>query len=115
MFTHLWLCSCVDRILLGINLQNDPICDFRTLESLINKYKKSKCVFDYMMWKGNYDRSGIILEVSMDVILNGNPTIYGPSGRMSFVADTVDLGGEGALHKPYATLIKTVEAGGLLA
>ena len=61
-------------------------------------------VMDSIIWSRNYQLCGIALEVGMEVILTGHPNIYPPSGRLSFVADTVELVGEGALKKAYEAL-----------
>ena len=39
------------------------------------------------------------LKVGMEVILSGHPNVYPPSGRLSFVADTVELVGGGCAQK----------------
>ena len=69
-------------------------------------------VIDAIIWKRNYEISGIALEVGMEVILTGHPNIYPPSGRLSFVADTVELVGEGALKKAYEALKAKLDAEG---
>jgi exodeoxyribonuclease VII large subunit len=67
------------------------------------------------MWARNYQLCGIALEVGMEVILNGHPNVYPNNGRLSFVADTVELVGEGALKKAYDELRKKLEAEGVFA
>jgi len=51
----------------------------------------------------------------MEVILNGHPNVYPNNGRLSFVADTVELVGEGALKKAYDDLRRKLEAEGVFA
>ncbi len=67
------------------------------------------------MWARNYQLCGIALEVGMEVILNGHPNVYPNNGRLSFVADTVELVGEGALKKAYDDLRRKLEAEGVFA
>ncbi len=72
-------------------------------------------VLDCIIWNRNYDLCGVTLEVGMEVILSGHPNIYAPNGRLSFIADTVELVGEGALKKAYDALRKKLEAEGVFA
>ncbi len=79
------------------------------------KDKNAPGVLDCIIWSRNYELCGVALEVGMEVILSGHPNIYAPSGRLSFVADTVELVGEGALKKAYDELKKKLEAEGVFA
>ena len=79
------------------------------------KDKENSGSLDAIMWARNYQLCGVALEVGMEVILNGHPNVYPPSGRLSFVADTVELVGEGALKKAYDDLRKKLEAEGVFA
>jgi exodeoxyribonuclease VII large subunit len=79
------------------------------------KDKSSAGVLDCIIWARNYQMCGIALEVGMELILSGHANVYAPSGRLSFVADTVELVGEGALKKAYDELRKKLEAEGLFA
>jgi exodeoxyribonuclease VII large subunit len=95
------------------------VCEFKRAFSghayFTLKDKKDGAVLDCIVWNRNYDLSGVKLEVGMEVILSGHPSIYPASGRLSFVADTVELVGEGALKKAYDALKKKLEAEGLFA
>lgn len=79
------------------------------------KDKESPGSLDAIIWSRNYQLCGIALEVGMEVILNGHPNVYPNSGRLSFVADTVELVGEGALKKAYDDLRRKLEAEGAFA
>ena len=79
------------------------------------KDKKDGAVLDSIIWSRNYMLCGVALEVGMEVILSGHPNIYPPSGRLSFVADTVELVGEGALKKAYDALKAKLDAEGVFA
>ena len=70
-------------------------------------------VISCLMWKGYYERSGIEFEVGMEIILEGVPDIYKPSGRLSFKASLAELVGEGALKKAYDKLKKKLDSEGL--
>lgn len=72
----------------------------------------ANAVMDVIIWKRNYEISGIALEVGMEVVLTGHPNIYPPTGRLSFVANTVELVGEGALKKAYEALKAKLTAAG---
>ena len=73
------------------------------------KDKSGASILDCIIWNRNYLICGVKFEVGMEVILQGRPSIYGPSGRFSFIADTVELVGEGALKKAYDELKKKKE------
>lgn len=77
------------------------------------KDKDGDAVLNCIMWKGNYQTFGIDLEVGMEVIITGHTNIYAKTGRLSFVADTIELVGEGALKKAYDALKKKLEEEGL--
>lgn len=79
------------------------------------KDKENPGSLDAIMWSRNYQLCGIALEVGMEVILNGHPNVYPNNGRLSFVADTVELVGEGALKKAYDELRRKLEAEGAFA
>ncbi len=65
------------------------------------------------MWKGNYDLSGVDIEVGMEIIVSGYPEIYKPRGSFNLQTETVELVGEGALKKAYDELKKRLEKEGL--
>ena len=79
------------------------------------KDKAANGVMDCIMWGRNYEMCGVALEVGMEIILSGHANVYAPSGRLSFVADTVELVGEGALKKAYDDLRKKLETEGMFA
>ncbi|HVM77071.1 MAG TPA: exodeoxyribonuclease VII large subunit [Candidatus Paceibacterota bacterium] len=79
------------------------------------KDKDDNAVMDCIIWARNYELCGVTLEVGMEVLLAGHPNVYAPSGRLSFIAETVELVGEGALKKAYDALRKKLEAEGLFA
>ena len=70
-------------------------------------------VMSCLMWKNDYKLSGVEFEVGTEVILEGIPDVYKPSGRLSFKASSVELVGEGALKKAYDQLKKKLDNEGL--
>ena len=70
-------------------------------------------VISCLIWKNDYKLSGIEFQVGMEVILDGIPDVYKPSGRLSFKVSSVELVGEGALKKAYDQLKKKLDSEGL--
>ncbi len=79
------------------------------------KDKDSGDVLPCTMWRSKYALSGVELEVGMEVLVRGKPEYYGPFGKLSFIADSVQLVGEGALLKAYQKLKDKLEAEGIFA
>lgn len=79
------------------------------------KDAKESAVMDCTIWKFNYARSGIDIQVGMELILTGHPEFYAPFGKFSFVASTIEFRGEGALKKAYDELKKKLAAEGVFA
>ncbi|MBP6859774.1 MAG: exodeoxyribonuclease VII large subunit [Candidatus Magasanikbacteria bacterium] len=77
------------------------------------KDKDTGDVLPCIMWKGKYMYSGVDLEVGMEVQLKGAPSFSGRFSRMSFVADAMEVVGEGALKKAYEKLKKKLAEEGL--
>jgi len=68
-----------------------------------------------IIWRSKYQMYGIKLEQGMKIMASGNPEIYAPSGRLSFIADTIELAGEGDLKKQYDELKAKLEKEGVFA
>lgn len=68
-----------------------------------------------LMWKRSYELSGIEFEAGIELIVEGSPDIYKPSGRLSFKVSSAELVGEGALKKAYDKLKKKLDAEGLFS
>jgi len=79
------------------------------------KDKDGGSVLDCIIWKSNYRMCGVKLEEGLEVILAGAGRIYNENGRFSFIADTIELKGEGALKKAYDDLKKRLDEEGLFA
>jgi len=57
----------------------------------------------------------VALEEGQEIIIDGAPQVWKPTGRLSFKADTIELVGEGALQKAYNDLKKKLEQEGIFA
>lgn len=79
------------------------------------KDENGAAVMSCAIWKSRYDLFGIQLKVGMKVIASGHCEIYAPSGRLSFICDSIELAGEGALKAAYDKLFKKLEDEGIFA
>ena len=79
------------------------------------KDKDVESVLSCFMWRRNYELCGISLEIGMEVIIDGFPEIYTPSGRFNFRVTILELVGEGALKRAYDTLRQKLEREGLFS
>lgn len=66
-----------------------------------------------IIWRSKYEMFGLNLKEGDKIIATGRPEIYAASGKLSFICDSVELAGEGALKKAYDALKKKLEAEGL--
>jgi exodeoxyribonuclease VII large subunit len=76
--------------------------------------KDRESILRCAVFRSQYDLSGIALEDGMEIIVTGYPNYHKKYG-FSFVGDTVELYGEGALKKAYDELKKKLEREGLFA
>ena len=76
--------------------------------------KDRESVLRVAVFKNSYELSGIDLEDGMEVIVTGYPNYHKQYG-FSFIGQTVELFGEGALKKAYDKLKKKLEVEGLFA
>lgn len=74
--------------------------------------KDRESILRVAVFKNSYELSGIDLEDGMEVIVTGYPNYHKQYG-FSFVGNTVELCGEGALKKAYEKLKKKLEKEGL--
>ncbi|MFH1401810.1 MAG: exodeoxyribonuclease VII large subunit [Parcubacteria group bacterium] len=79
------------------------------------KDENDGAVINCIIWKSNYSLYSIKLEIGMKITATGVPNIYAPTGRLSFIADIIELAGEGALKKEYERLKKQLASEGLFA
>ncbi|MFT5849367.1 MAG: exodeoxyribonuclease VII large subunit [Patiriisocius sp.] len=79
------------------------------------KDKEKDSTLPCTMWGTKYMYSGVKLEKGMEVLIQGRPEFYAPFGKLSFIADSLELVGEGALKKAYDTLKLQLEKEGVFA
>ena len=68
--------------------------------------EKDQSVINCIIWKSKYELFGIEIEEGIKIIATGRPDIYKQTGRLSFIAETIELAGEGILKKEYEKLKK---------
>jgi len=79
------------------------------------KDENGTAVMSCAIWKSRYELFGIQLKIGMKIIAAGHCEIYAPSGRLSFICDSIELTGQGALKMTYDLLLKNLAAEGLFA
>ena len=67
-----------------------------------------------LMWRDQYEASGVILRCGMLVEITGLFSAYVPKGRMQFQVRALSLAGEGDLRLQVAALAAKLEAEGLM-
>lgn len=78
-----------------------------------DKDEENPAMLTCIMWKRDYDISGLDLEVGIEIIMSGAPSVHKPTGRFSFNAKTLELVGEGALKVAYEKLKAKLQMEGL--
>ncbi|OGI22175.1 MAG: exodeoxyribonuclease VII large subunit [Candidatus Moranbacteria bacterium RIFCSPHIGHO2_01_FULL_55_24] len=68
-----------------------------------------------LIFRYQYEVSGVALAVGDEIVVEGVPEIYKPTGRMSLKVGVIELFGEGALKKAYDALYKKLETEGVFA
>ncbi len=68
-----------------------------------------------LIFRNQYTISGVDLAMGDEIIVEGAPDIYKPSGRLSLKVGLIELCGEGALKKAYDALKLKLEQEGLFA
>lgn len=77
------------------------------------KDKEKDASLPCTMWGSKYAYSGVKLEKGMEVQVTGKPEFYAPFGKLSFIANQLELVGEGALKKAYDKLKLQLEKEGV--
>lgn len=77
------------------------------------KDEKQGAIINCIIWRSAYGMYGIKLEDGMKIIAKGCPEIYAPLGKFSFVAQVIELAGEGELKKEYERLKRQLTTEGL--
>ena len=76
--------------------------------------KDDRAAVDCIIWKGSYDKRTFELRDGMQVQFTGKFNLYKPTGRMSFVARSFTLAGEGLLRQQVAQLAEKLRREGLM-
>lgn len=79
------------------------------------KDKDTGFILPCTLWARDYMLSSVELELGMEVAVTGKANYYGPFGKLSFNAKSVELVGEGALKKAYDKLKKKLTEEGLFS
>ena len=77
------------------------------------KDSHNEAVLSCFMWAKDLMLFGVELHEGMDVVVNGFPPVYKPSGKMNFNVSDIELVGEGALKASYEALKKKLEIEGM--
>lgn len=77
------------------------------------KDETGAAVLSCVIWRSRYEMFGVKLVPGAKIVASGHAEIYPPSGRLSFVCDSIELAGEGALKKEYDRLFKLLAAEGI--
>ena len=76
--------------------------------------KDDACAVDCIIWRGSYAKRTFELRDGMQVQFTGNFNLYKATGRMSFVARSFTLAGEGMLRQQVAALAEKLRREGLM-
>lgn len=76
--------------------------------------KDDACAVDCIIWRGVYGKRAFDLRDGMQLQLTGNFNLYKTTGRMSFVAKSFSLAGEGLLRQQVAALAEKLRREGLM-
>ncbi len=79
------------------------------------KDKETGFILPCTIWARDYMLTSVELELGMEVAVTGRASYYGPFGKLSFNAKSIELVGEGALKKAYDKLKKKLTDEGLFA
>ena len=75
--------------------------------------EKDQSMINCIIWKARYELFGVEIKEGMKIIATGRPDIYKQTGRFSFIVETIELAGEGALKKEYEKLKKKLDDEGI--
>ena len=76
--------------------------------------KDDAAAVDCIVWRGTYAKRSFDLRDGMEVQFTGSFNLYNPTGRMSFVARSFTLAGEGLLRQQVAALAEKLRREGLM-
>ena len=73
------------------------------------KDKEDGSVINCLIFRYQYEISGVKLEVGNEIIVNGYAEIYKPMGKLSLKASIIEVAGKGMLKKAYEELKRKLE------
>ena len=79
------------------------------------KDSQDESLLSCLIFRYQYEVSGIALAIGDEVIVEGVPDIYKPSGRLSLKVGVIEYAGEGELKKAYDALYRKLELAGTFA
>lgn len=79
------------------------------------KDKEDESILSCLMFRYQYELSGVSIEVGMEIVVEGVPDVYKPSGRLSVRAGSVEYAGEGALKQAYLKLYQLLADEGVFS
>ena len=79
------------------------------------KDSDDESIINCLIFRYQYEISGVSLEIGNEIIVQGYSEIYKPYGRLSLKASLIELAGQGALKKAYDELKNKLEKEGLFA
>lgn len=79
------------------------------------KDKTDESVVSGLIFRNDYELSGVILKEGLEIVIEAVAEIYKPTGRLSLKASSIELVGEGVLKKAYLELRKKLENEGLFS
>lgn len=79
------------------------------------KVKDDDSSMDVIIWRSTYRQLGFDLRDGLQLELSGKFNVYEAGGKLSFIARSVSLAGEGMLRQQVAALARKLEREGLMA
>lgn len=79
------------------------------------KDKTGTALINCALWKSRASIFGATIKDGTEIIVTGQANIYAANGRLSLIAEAVELVGEGALKAQYEALKKKLQEEGLFA
>jgi len=73
------------------------------------KDKEDESVINCLIFRYQYEISGVKLEIGNEIIINGYAEIYKPMGKLSLKASIIEVTGKGMLKKAYEELKRKLE------
>ena len=79
------------------------------------KDEEDGSVINCLIFRYQYEISGVKLEIGNEIIVSGYAEIYKPMGKLSLKVSVIEVAGEGALKKAYEKLKRNLEKEGLFS